>query len=244
MSSSCCGKQEDFLLSNSVQSINKTSSGLCPHGCSPSACPICSGMGGGSTGFRAGERVQKAGEMSYHECAMLGNLMRAQKQRAEMHEKNLQSRAEAFQEFENKLMQTAQKMAEFANQISNSFIFKPVVFTINNIVVPVLNGIKNVSQIVNKILDKISQIKEKFIDIQDKLNAIFGELKNFIEKKISEIISAVKSKFEGLFKIFKKHNADDDDTKIDEDKKIFNLKAFIQKIWKKKKNDTEDKSRS
>ena len=63
-------------------------------------------------------------------------------------------------------------------------------------------------------------------------------------KKISEIISAVKSKFEGLFKIFKKHNADDDDTKIDEDKKIFNLKAFIQKIWKKKKNDTEDKSRS
>ena len=195
-------------------------------------------MGGGSTGFRAGERVQKAGEMSYHECAMLGNLMRAQKQRAETHEKNLLSRAEAFQEFENKLMHAAQKMAEFANQISNNFIFKPVVFTINNIVVPIINGIKSISQIVNKVLDKVSQIKEKFIDIQDKLNAIFGELKNFIEKKISEIVNFIKSKFEGLFKILKKHNADDDDTKVDEDKKIFNLKTFIRKIWKK--DDTKD----
>jgi len=237
-------QQEDFLLSNSVNSINKNSAGLCPHGCAPGACPICSGMGGGSTGFRAGERVQKPGEMSYHECAMLGNLMRAQKQQAEVHQKNLLSRAEAFQEFENKLIQMAQKMAEFANKISNNFILKPVSFTINNIAVPIINGIKNIANFVNKVLDKLNQIREKFIDIQDKLNAIFGEAKSFINKKISELVSSIKSKFEGLFKIFKKNNSDNDDTKIDEDKKIFNLKVFIKKILKKKKDDTENKSGS
>ena len=73
----------------------------------------------------------------------------------------------------------------------------------------------------------------------DKLNAIFGEAKAFIEKKISELISIVKSKFEGIFKIFKKHNADDDDTKIDDDKKIFNLKTIIHKISTKLKDKKE-----
>ena len=43
-----------------------------------------------------------------------------------------------------------------------------------------------------------------------------------------------------LFKIFKKDETKDDDKKIDEDKKIFNLKTFIQKLRKKKKDDTKD----
>mgnify|MGYP006983241337 FL=1 len=50
----------------------------------------------------------------------------------------------------------------------------------------------------------------------------------------------MKSKFEGLFKIFKKEDAKDEDTKIDEDKKIFNLKTLIHKLRKKKKDDTEN----
>ena len=78
-----------------------------------------------------------------------------------------------------------------------------------------------------------AEIKEKFIDIMDKLNAIFGEAKAFIDKKISELISTIKTKFEGLFKIFKKNNTDDDDTKIDDDKKIFNLKTILHKLNKK-----------
>ena len=67
-----------------------------------------------------------------------------------------------------------------------------------------------------------------------------NEAKAFIEKKISELISVVKSKFEGLFKIFKKHNAEDDDTKIDDDKKIFNLKTILHKISTKLKRKNKD----
>ena len=229
---------EDFLLANTVQGIAKTSSGLCPHGCAPSACPVCSGMGGGS--MRMGERPQKAGEMSYHQCAIIGAMMRAREARLEAHEKNLQSRMDALKTFEAKLEQISARIAEFTAQLSNKLLLKPVAFVVNFVTTPVINALKTATNTIINIAGRISQIKEKFIDIQDKLNAIFGEAKAFIEKKVSEFVKAVKSKLEGLFRIFKKHNTDDEDTKIDDDKKIFNLKRFIQKIRKKKKDDTED----
>ena len=37
-----------------------------------------------------------------------------------------------------------------------------------------------------------------------------------------------------------REDAKDEDTKIDEDKKIFNLKTLIHKLRKKKKDDTEN----
>ena len=58
-------------MSTNVQSVSSIKSGTCPHGMAPGACPICSGMGGGGSS-RVGERPQKAGEMSYHQCAMIG----------------------------------------------------------------------------------------------------------------------------------------------------------------------------
>ena len=140
-------------------------------------------------------------------------------------------------------------MLEFAKQISNNILLKPVVFTIQNIAVPIVNFVRNIPQvtanIISNIAEKLNAIKEKFIDILDKLTAVFGEAKAFIEKKISELISVVKTKFEGLFKIFKKHNANDDDTKIDDDKKIFNLKTIIHKISTKlKRKNKDDNERS
>ena len=56
-------------MSNQVPNVNTVKSGLCPHGMSPGACPVCSGMGG--SGMRPGERIQKPGEMSYHQCAII-----------------------------------------------------------------------------------------------------------------------------------------------------------------------------
>jgi len=206
---------------------------------SPGACPVCSGMGGGS--MRTGERPQKAGEMSYHQCAMIGAMMRAREARLDAHEKNLQARAEALLRFQQNLDNAAQRMIEFANRISNSFIFKPAAFVIAKIAVPVINTVKNVPDVIANVSAKFAQVKEKFINIQDKLNAIFGEAKAFVEKKVSEFVSTVKSKIESLFKIFKKENAKDEDTKVDDEKRIFNLKTIIHKIWKKKKDDTENK---
>lgn len=226
----------------------KVNAGTCPHGMSPGACPICSGMGGGGS-TRMGERPQKAGEWSYHQCAMIGAMMRAREQRIEAHENNLLNHAQQILQFHQNLEKMVQRMVEFVKQNSNNFILKPVAYTISNIVVGGVNnlikGITAVLNVISNIRDKLSQIKQKLADIQDKLNAVFGEAKAFIEKKVSEIVSTVKSKLEGLFKILKRNNTKDDDTKIDEDKKIFNLKTILHKIMRrKKKDDTESESGS
>ena len=233
---------EDFLLTNAVNGTNINKAGTCPHGVAPGACPICSNMGGG--GMRPGERVQKPGEMSYHECAMIGAMMRAREAQQKLHEENLLRQAEALKSFEQNLVNVAQKMAEFASNIQKFLPLKPVSMVINNIVVPVIKSIANLPNIISNIAEKITQLKEKFIDIMDKLTAVFGEAKAFIEKKVSEFVSMVKTRFESLFKIFKRNNTKDDETKIDEDKKIFRLKTFISKILGRKKDDSEDKSRS
>ncbi len=223
-------------MSNSVQVVaNINKAGTCPHGVSPGACPICSGMGGG--GGRVGERPQKPGEMSYHECAMIGAMMRAREAQQKMHEQTLLHRAEALKAFEQNLINISQKLSEFVSNIQKSILLKPFASLINNTAVPILKVVSFLPNVILNISEKLTQIKEKFIDIQDKLNAIFGEAKAFINKKVAELVSTIKSKFEGLFKIFKRNNTKDDETKIDEDKKIFRLKTFIQKILGKKHKD-------
>ena len=225
-------------MSNSVQSINANKAGTCPHGASPGACPICSGMGGG--GLRPGERVQKPGELSYHECAMIGAMMRAHKAQQKLHEQSFLIRAEALKTFEQSMQNLAQKMADFTSRIQSNILLKPVAVIIKSILIPIVKTIANITGTIVNIGEKFAQIRDKFIDIQDKLNAIFGEAKAFVEKKVSELVSVVKSKFEVLFRVFKRNNTKDDETKIDEDKKIFRLKTFIQKILKKEKPLRED----
>ena len=179
--------------------------------------------------------------MSYHECAMIGAMMRAREAQQKLHEQTLAHRAEALRAFEQNMINMAQKMADFAAKLNNSVITKPLALIVNKIAVPIMKAISNLPNIALKIADKIAQIKEKFIDIQDKLNAVFGEAKAFIEKKVSELISNIKSKLKGLFKIFKRNNTKDDETKIDEDKKVFRLKTWIQKILNRDKNKDDSK---
>ena len=80
-------------MATQVPNVNKTSAGLCPHGLPPGACPICSKMAGGGS-LRVGERPQKAGEMSYHQCAMIGNMMRARELAEKRHAQQLEQQAE------------------------------------------------------------------------------------------------------------------------------------------------------
>ncbi len=243
MHSSVAAKaREDFLLSNSLSGINVNKAGTCPHGVAPGACPICSGMGGG--GLRVGERPQKAGEMSYHECAMIGAMMRAREEQQKIHEQMLLERAESIKSFQQSLINLSQKMAEFVLKIQDKLLFKPVALAINKVAIPVVKFVTLIPQTISDIRAKFAQINEKLIDIQDKLNAIFGEAKAFVEKKISELVSVIKSKTDLLFKIFKRNNTKDDETKIDEDKKLFRLKTLINKILRKRKDDSENKSGS
>lgn len=212
--------------------MNKVNAGLCPHGLPPGACPICSNMAGG---LKQSDRNRKIGEMTYHECAMIGNMLKARALAQKNHEQNIEHRAESLKNFETNMAKLQANMLEFAQKISNNFVLKPLVFVIQNIAVPITNLIKNIPNFVANMSVKLANFQQKLFDITDKIAAVFGELKAVIEKKISEFVSIIATKFKNLFKIFKKHNADDDDTKIDDDKKIFNLKTILQKIKTKLK---------
>jgi len=230
-------------LATQVPNVNQVKPGMCPHGLPPGAYPICSKMAGGS-GLRAGERPQKPGEMSYHQCVMIGNMMRARELAEKRHLQNLESRAEALKTFYSNMDKLSEKLQAFIQQVSSNILLKPIAFVIQISALPLVNLVKNLPIMISNIMDKISIIKEKFIDIMDKLNAIFGEAKAFIEKKVSEFVNSLKTNFGNLFKIFRKHNADDEDTKIDDDKKIFNMKTILHKIIRKKKeNDRDNKDK-
>lgn len=224
-------------MATQVRQINKVSSGLCPHGLAPGACPICSNMGGGGGSMRAGERPQKAGEMSYHECVMQGNLIRARMLAQKQHEANLKHNLELAKNFENVMNKLSANLQKFINTTQPNFIQRPIIFVAQNIALPLINLVQNIP----KFVQTIQNLK---IDIQDKLNAIFGEAKAFLDKKIAEIVSSIKPKFEWLFKIFKKNNTKDEDTKIDDDKKIFNLKTILHKIIRKKKDQDDNNSKN
>ena len=175
--------------------------------------------------------------MTYHECAMIGNMLKARALAQKRHARNQEIRIENLKSFETTLERIAFNMREFAKQMSANVFFKPIAFVVQNIALPIVNFIQKIPQIVQN-------FKNFKIDIQDKLNAIFGETKNFIKKKITDIVYVLKEKFETLFKIFKKNDTKDDDTKIDDDKKIFNLKTILHKITRKKKDKNGDDSKN
>ena len=234
-----CGKNRktgSFLVLglNELGNINnQIKPGCCAHGLPAGACPVCSQSGGGT--MRQSDRNRKVGEMTYHECAMIGNMMKARALAQKNHEANLQHRAESLQQFESTMSKMAEKMQQFSQQFSQSILAKPIVFVVQNIALPIVNFVQNIPKFVQN-------IKMHLPDITDKLCAVFGEAKAFLSKKLDQIMNMTKSLTGWLFKIFKKRNTDDEDTKIDDDKKIFNLKTIIHKI-KEKFSSKKDKQK-
>ena len=102
-------------------------------------------------------------------------------------------------------------------------------------ILPLLNVVKNIP----KILQTLNNLR---FEITDKLNAIYGEAKAFLLKKAEEGAKVLGSLFKKIFKTSKKNDAEDEDTKIDDDKKIFNLKTMIQKVKEKFKHKKDNQS--
>ena len=214
-------------MSNQVQGINNNiKAGTCPHGLAPGACPVCSMSGGGT--LRQSDRNRKIGEMTYHECAMIGNMLRARALAQKNHELNLQHRALNISQFETTMAKLAENMKQFVQQMSQNILTKPIAFVIKNFALPVLNFVQNLPRFIANF-----NFKTFLPEISDKLAAVFGEAKAFLQKKADEIMKVVKSGLDGLFRIFKKNNTEDEDTKIDDDKRIFNLKTLLHKVKEK-----------
>lgn len=218
-----------------LSSIQKTKVGTCPHGLPPGACPICSGGGGGGGSKKADKA---SNEMSWDECFAVGQILKAQRLAQQRKDTAIQGQLQVPINFAAKLKNMAQKIASLAEKLTTftqktsslpNILSKPLILAAK-IAIPILNVLKNIPILAQKALNFI---QEKLADITDKLNAIFGELKNATEKKISDRLKDFKKKFKSIFGVFEPLDIDDEDKKIEESKRLFDLKTAFQNIKEK-----------
>ena len=225
-------------MSLNAVKTNSARIGTCPHGLPLGACPICNGMGGG--GGKKADFSAKPGEMSWNECAAIGAFLKAQKNAKLQQQQDAQAFAQNVRNFQNSLMNSAQKLANIAgffNQNMPAIIAKPVSFVLNTVLA---NVIKTIANLPTTISNLVQTVQQKLADISDKLTAMMGELKASIEKKISEAFKDFKKKVKSVFSIFQPLDADNDDKQIDETKKAFELRTFIHDLYKKLTTNEKD----
>lgn len=225
-----------------LSSMPKTKIGSCPHGLPAGACPICSG--GGSGGSK--KLSNTSGEMSWDECFAIGQMLKAQKLNQQQKNLAMEGKMNIPVNLAARFENLALKLSDFVQKIqlnsstSQNPIIKPLVKILAKVVdfaakiaLPVLNVIKNIAVTIQ---NAISFVKEKMADISDKLNAVFGELKNATEKKISDRLKDFKKKFKSIFGVFEPQDLDYEDKKIEKEieaRRLFEMKTVFQKIKEK-----------
>lgn len=211
--------------------------GTCPHGLPAGACPICNGLGGGGGGS-AKKVGRPAGEMTWDQCyAVWQKMLHAKDLAAQRKQDALQAQMQAPVNFSARLENAAMKIADLADRLAN-FVRNakqtPTIATKTlalaaKIAIPVLNVLQNAANLAQKV---VSFVQEKLVDISDKLNAIFGELKNSIEKKISDKLKDFKKRFKSLFGVTELDDIDEETGNREEEtekklrSKIFNHSLF------------------
>lgn len=225
-----------------LSSMPKTKIGSCPHGLPAGACPICSGGGGGGSK----KLSNTSGEMSWDECFAIGQMLKAQKLNQQQKNLAMEGKMNIPVNLAARFENLALKLSDFVQKIqlnsstSQNPIIKPLVKILAKVVdfaakiaLPVLNVIKNIAVTIQ---NAISFVKEKMADISDKLNAVFGELKNATEKKISDKLKDFKKKFKSIFGVFEPQDLDYEDKKIEKEieaRRLFEMKTVFQKIKEK-----------
>jgi len=119
----------------------------------------------------------------------------------------------------------------------------------NKLVAPVINTLRTIQQ---NFVQTLNRFVQKCADIQDKLTAMFGEMKAAVEKKISETLASFKKKIISIWAVFEPkevEDVDDEDKQIEEQKRIFEAKTFINDLYNKitgnlKKEENNDNSKN
>ena len=214
--------------------IHNSKIGCCPHGLPAGACPICSGMAGGNSTTKR-DTPRNVGEMTYNQCAAIGAMLRAQKAARQRAEANQQSFIQSMVQFNKNLENVHQRILEFASNISKTMpaiISAPVNFVLTQVVARIVN-------IMAQIPNAMANFAQKFVDIADKLAAVYGEMKAAVSKSLSNLMGSIKKKLKSIFFVFGADETDDEEKKIDETQKAFNLKTFLHSLSRKFKREEE-----
>lgn len=205
--------------------------GTCPHGLPIGSCPICNGMGSG--GMKKADFSAKPGEMSWNECAAIGQMLKARRNAKLAREQDVQTSLQNSALF-TKLMNNVQKNIIAFNSFINSklprIISSPILFFSKTLLLNSINFIKDFPANIRGIIQTVS---EKFTEISDKLTAIYGELKTAIEKKLAEPIKIFGKKLKSKFSIFGSKKVSSEEPALEEPKRTTKLKTFLHELYKK-----------
>lgn len=214
--------------------IGNTKIGTCPHGMPMGACPICNGMAGGNSTTKR-DTPRNVGEMTYNECAAIGALLKAQKAAQKRAQANQQTFIQSALQFQKNMESLHNKILDLAASISKNapaIVAAPINFILNNVIGKLISALANTPNV-------MANFAQKFVDIADKLAAVYGEFKAAISKALSNLAGSIKKKLKSIFFIFGAEETDDEDKKVDEAKKAFNLKTFIHNLARKFKHEEE-----
>ena len=217
-------------MNNIVTSATLPKAGTCPHGLPPSACPICSNMGGGGSkkvdfNFKSAPPPM----MSWAQCEAIGFFLKGLRRSTENNHNHLQELNISLLQQANKFSHIAMRLEQLVQTLNKNFIGTIISVPIKFILLPAVRVLQNTFK--------------KLVDITDKLAAILGELKKGLEKakeNINKFLKEVKNKIFKLLNIFGTHNQNEDKEQIDEEKKIFNINKFFKIITSKKKQDKNE----
>lgn len=202
--------------------------GTCPHGLPMGACPICNGGGGGAS--KPVNNTHKPGEMTWSQCFAAGQLMKQAEARAEA---KLQSPlnnvllAERLQQNINNYTNNIQQLISVLRSTLPPAMTK-VLDVLNQVIItPFLNILSKIPKIIQTIQNTMENIRNAIINVTEKLTAFFGEVKNFVNKKLSDFTKKATKKLFAFFSI----------TGMDEEEEIETkdlLEVFTDKKIKKK----------
>jgi len=229
----------------SVAQVQTQRTGGCPHGLPMGACPICNGMGGGAGTRKDAEKPKSAGEWTWMQCYLAGQLMKAQRENAQESKQMFLNQLTFMQQMGQNIQTFVASMQAALDRIQNSLppqlqaVFGKIV---SGILTPLLNLINKIPVILEKIEQFVNMLREKITDAAQKLTALLGEIKNFVERKLANNLKKLTRK---LLRFFiwdndEEYYGNDEELEIFKSRELKKLKVLISKLAKKTKEDKED----
>lgn len=195
------GQNKDFLMSQPIAGLN-TRIGTCPHGMPMGACPICNGGGGGTSKVMTNAR--KPGEMTWSQCFAAGQLMKQAETRGEAkiqaQMQNIQL-AEQVQKNISTYINNVQNTISILRNSSSPTIAKAIDFLNQTIITPFLNILSKIPKLIQSLQNGMENIRNAIINVAEKLATFLGEMKNFVNKKISDFIKNATKKVFAFFSL-------------------------------------------
>ena len=225
-----------------IANVQTTSnSNKCPHGLPVGTCPICNGMAMASK--KQDNPVQKnKDEWSWMKCYIEGQMMKGARVREQNAKQILEKQIGISENIRNNTQKFIDNVQKIIDKIQNA-IPKPLanmfVKIANSIMAPINNLILNIPNAVEKIIQFAQDIKSLLSSTIEKLTALFGEIKNFVEKKILDKFKKLTKKILRFFiwEDEEENLRDDEEIEKFKSRELKKLKETILRI--KEKDDSK-----